>query len=122
MVKTSDCGSDMHGFESHQAPHLKKYLRVLFFIGIRTNLFLRNKRVLHSIAPIEMQKNKNISTKNVTFSHLFLLRNGVLHQAPHKKDFGFCQGLFYLTNEDENTFDGSSASELSAEDFCKDGF
>ena len=21
-VKTSDCGSDMHGFESHQAPHL----------------------------------------------------------------------------------------------------
>lgn len=23
-VKTSDCGSDMHGFESHQAPHLQK--------------------------------------------------------------------------------------------------
>ena len=23
MVKTSDCGSDMHGFESHQAPHKK---------------------------------------------------------------------------------------------------
>lgn len=23
-VKTSDCGSDMHGFESHQTPHLKK--------------------------------------------------------------------------------------------------
>ena len=22
-VKTSDCGSDMHGFESHQTPHLK---------------------------------------------------------------------------------------------------
>ena len=46
MVKTSDCGSDMHGFESHQ--------------------------------------------------------------APHKKDFGFCQGLFYLNDEDENPFDGSS--------------
>ena len=26
MVKTSDCGSDMHGFESHQAPHFKSSL------------------------------------------------------------------------------------------------
>ena len=56
MVKTSDCGSDMHGFESHQ--------------------------------------------------------------APHKKDFGFCQGLFYLSDEDENPFEGSSASELRLECFC----
>ena len=30
------------------------------------------------------------------------------HQAPHKKDFGFCQGLFYLRDEDENPFEGSS--------------
>ena len=45
-VKTSDCGSDMHGFESHQ--------------------------------------------------------------TPHKKDFGICQGLFYLSDEDENPFEGSS--------------
>ena len=46
VVKTSDCGSDMHGFESHQ--------------------------------------------------------------APHKKDFGICQGLFYLSDEGENPFEGSS--------------
>ena len=38
----------------------------------------------------------------MTFSQVFLLRNGVLHQAPHKKDFGLCQGLFYLSDEDEN--------------------
>ena len=30
------------------------------------------------------------------------------HQAPHKKDFGFCQGLFYLRDEGENPFEGSS--------------
>ena len=24
MVKTSDCGSDIHGFESHRAPHNKE--------------------------------------------------------------------------------------------------
>ena len=58
MVKTSDCGSDMHGFESHQ--------------------------------------------------------------APHKKDFSFSQGLFYLTNEDKNPFEGSSASELRLECFCEE--
>ena len=46
MVKTSDCGSDMHGFESHL--------------------------------------------------------------PPHKKDFGICQCLFYLSDEDENPFEGSS--------------
>ena len=40
------------------------------------------------------------------------------HQAPHKKDFGFCQGLFYLSDEDENPFEGSSASELRLECFC----
>ena len=45
MVKTSDCGSDMRGFESHY--------------------------------------------------------------PPHKKDFGICQGLFYLSDEDENPFEGS---------------
>ena len=49
MVKTSDCGSDMHGFESHQ--------------------------------------------------------------APHKKDFGLCQGLFYLSEEDGNLFEGSSEEQ-----------
>ena len=31
-VKTSDCGSDMHGFESHQAPHLKKHSQECFFM------------------------------------------------------------------------------------------
>ena len=56
MVKTSDCGSDMRGFESHH--------------------------------------------------------------PPHKKDFGICQGLFYLSDEDENPFEGSSASELRLERFC----
>ena len=40
------------------------------------------------------------------------------HQAPHKKDFGFCQGLFYLRDEGENPFEGSSASELRLECFC----
>ena len=40
------------------------------------------------------------------------------HHPPHKKDFGFCQGLFYLRDEDENPFEGSSASELRLECFC----
>ena len=46
VVKTSDCGSDMRGFESHR--------------------------------------------------------------SPHKKDFGICRGLFYLSNEDECSFEDSS--------------
>ena len=31
MVKTSDCGSDMRGFESHYPPHLKKAPSGAFF-------------------------------------------------------------------------------------------
>lgn len=33
-VKTSDCGSDMHGFESHQAPHLQFVARKSHFLLI----------------------------------------------------------------------------------------
>ena len=34
VVKTSDCGSDMHGFESHQTPHLKEALARVFFYAL----------------------------------------------------------------------------------------
>ena len=34
------------------------------------------------------------------------------HLPPHKKDFGFCQGLFYLSDEDENPFEGSSEERV----------
>ena len=43
----------------------------------------------------------------MTFSHLFLFRNRVLHHAPHKKADDFCYLLFYfeefvgLTEPDE---------------------
>lgn len=33
VVKTPDCGSGMHGFESHHPPHLKKTLLRVFFIA-----------------------------------------------------------------------------------------
>ena len=40
MVKTSDCGSDMRGFESHYPPHKKDFgfCRSLFYliVGMRT--------------------------------------------------------------------------------------
>lgn len=44
MVKTSDCGSDMHGFESHQTPHFNISSRKrVFFIAYDgdENPFLR---------------------------------------------------------------------------------
>ena len=41
VVKTSDCGSDMHGFESHYPPHIKTPNGV-FFNGIQTANFIQN--------------------------------------------------------------------------------
>ena len=39
-VKTSDCGSDMHGFESHQTPHKKDFgiCQGLFYLSDEYNL------------------------------------------------------------------------------------
>ena len=40
VVKTSDCGSDMHGFESHQAPHISKstpLLGVFLLVALGSN-------------------------------------------------------------------------------------
>ena len=36
MVKTSDCGSDIRGFESHYPPHLQnRTVRFFFYVGSR---------------------------------------------------------------------------------------
>ena len=34
------------------------------------------------------------------------------HQAPHKKADDFCYLIFYLSDEDENPFDGSSEERV----------
>ena len=44
---------------------------------------------------VENSKAKHVDTFNASDSRQS-------HQAPHKKDFGICQGLFYLSDEDED--------------------
>ena len=44
---------------------------------------------------VENSEAKHVDTFNASDSRQS-------HQAPHKKDFGICQGLFYLSNEDED--------------------
>ena len=50
MVKTSDCGSDIHGFESHYPPHKKPNnfcYRAFYFVEI-LDLRTHTRRELYS--------------------------------------------------------------------------
>lgn len=56
VVKTSDCGSDMHGFESHLAPHLKNSRKESFFMRMmRMRTHLRFER--------EVAEGESLTTK-----------------------------------------------------------
>ena len=47
MVKTSDCGSDIRGFESHYPPHLQKtFLKRLFLLSLLKCVGCADERTL----------------------------------------------------------------------------
>ena len=93
MVKTSDCGSDMHGFESHQAPHLKEALaRVFFYATDEGENPFEGSSEERAECEVLLQRVGNSEAKHVDTFNASDSRQS--HQAPHKKDFGICQGLF----------------------------
>ena len=73
------------GFESHHTHHLKDLLEVFFLCTSHAP----NKvcRVLTPLTYVNNTYYKRNATKNVTFSHVFLFVNGVLHHTHHLKDF-----------------------------------
>ena len=94
MVKTSDCGSDMHGFESHQAPHKKDFgfCQGLFYLSDEDENPFEGSSEERAECEVLLQRVGNSEAKHVDTFNASDSRQS--HQAPHKKDFGICQGLF----------------------------
>ena len=80
-LKATDCKSvpeRVRWFESTPAQVLRRLRKGSFFVA---GMILTTVVVLPSIASIAFRRLLTNSTENVTFSHLFLLRNGVLTPA-----------------------------------------
>ena len=126
-LKATDCKSvpeRVRWFESTPAQVLKRLRKGSFFVA---GMILTTVVVLPSIASIVIRRLYMLSTENVTFSHLFLLRNGVLTPAQLLKrgwtlvltSFFIDFGRWMRTTQGEALSVVRARSEQSAEDFCE---